>query len=129
MAVNKDKLFLQPSFLIYSHSMLKPPEDIQIIGNELAMRWPDGREDFFNMEVLRAYSPSAENVGEADIMGQIHGGDDRKSFPGVSVTGWALVGNYAIQFSFSDGHRTGIYSFKYLLELGDFLKRTTNGHE
>src|ERR1041385_8961536 len=30
-----------------------------------------------------------------------------------------LVGQYALQFEWSDGHRTGIYSFEYLRELGD----------
>jgi len=29
-----------------------------------------------------------------------------------------LVGQYALQFEWSDGHRTGIYSFEYLRELG-----------
>jgi DUF971 family protein len=28
-----------------------------------------------------------------------------------------LVGQYALQFEWSDGHHTGIYSFEYLREL------------
>lgn len=43
------------------------PEEIQLIGAEVALRWSDGREDYFPMEVLRAASPSAENRGEPDI--------------------------------------------------------------
>lgn len=95
------------------------PQDIQAIGDEIAIRWSDGSEDYYPMEVLRANSPSAENVGERDLTGQvIYGGQGPKEFPGVKVTSWHLVGSYAVQFRFSDGHNTGIYSFDYLKALG-----------
>ena len=93
------------------------PEDIQMIGDEIAVRWSDQSEDFYKMEFLRANSPSAENVGERDLTGQVHGGTSQTSFPGVLVTGWQPVGGYAIQFDFSDGHRTGLYGFDYLKAL------------
>ncbi len=100
---------------------IPPPQSIELIGNLVAIRWADGREDFFPMETLRALSPSAENVGEPDIFGNIHGGDPRTEFPGVTVTGHELVGRYAIRFTFSDGHSTGLFSFPYLLRIGDEL--------
>lgn len=103
--------------------MIQPPKDIQVIGNEVAILWPDGREDYFNMEALRANSPSAENIGERDILGQVHGGDDRKEFPGVTVVDWDYVGGYAVRFEFSDGHNTGIYSYQFLQDLSDSLKQ------
>ncbi|HEY5078261.1 MAG TPA: gamma-butyrobetaine hydroxylase-like domain-containing protein [Opitutaceae bacterium] len=31
---------------------------------------------------------------------------------------WEQVGNYAIRFDFSDGHRTGLYTYDYLRKLG-----------
>ncbi len=93
------------------------PANIQIVGSEVAIAWDDGAETYFSGEYLRAASPSAENMGERDILGVLHGGQGPKRFPGVSVVGWALVGNYAIRFDFSDGHRTGLYSFSYLREL------------
>jgi DUF971 family protein len=34
------------------------------------------------------------------------------------VLGWEQIGNYAICFNFSDGHRTGLYSYDYLRDLG-----------
>lgn len=101
---------------------MTPPKDIQIIGSEIAILWPDSREDYFPMETLRANSPSAENIGERDILGNIHGGQGPSRFPGVEVLGWDYVGNYAIRFHFSDGHRTGLYSFDFLQQLGDRLK-------
>jgi DUF971 family protein len=93
------------------------PEEIQIIGNELAVRWPGGSESYFSAEFLREHSPSAENVGEVDILGQRHGGGGPRKFPGVELSGLHRVGNYAVRLEFSDGHRTGIYSWGYLKEL------------
>ena len=95
------------------------PTDIQLIGNEVAIRWSDGVESYFTHEFLRAASPSAENLGERDILGRQIGGDSRTSFPGVTVLGWKRVGNYALNLEFSDGHRSGLYSFEYLRRLAD----------
>jgi DUF971 family protein len=99
-------------------STIPPPEAIDLIGDTVAIRWADGREDFFPMETLRALSPSAENMGEPDLFGNIHGGDDRTEFPGVLVEDWEIVGRYAVRFIFSDGHQTGLYTFQYLRDKG-----------
>ena len=96
---------------------MQTPSNIQLIGQEVAIIWSDGTETYFPMEKLRAASPSAENIGERDILGNRYGGDGPKTFPGVTVTGWEKVGNYALRFDFSDGHRTGLYSYDYLLDL------------
>jgi DUF971 family protein len=90
------------------------PEDIQIIGDEVGIRWSDGVETYCRMEKLRALSPSAETTGERDLLGVKYGGEEGKSYAGVRVTGWQVVGGYAVAFSFSDGHKTGIYSYEYL---------------
>lgn len=95
------------------------PETISLVANTVAIRWPDGREQYISMEDLRAASPSAENIGEPDLFGNIHGGDPRRHFPGVSVTGFEEVGRYAIRFIFSDGHQSGLYTFAYLKTLGE----------
>jgi len=93
------------------------PLHIETIGQEVAIRWDDGTESYFPFEKLRAASPSASNIGERDILGNQYGGGGTKSFPGVQVLGWERVGNYALRFDFSDGHRTGLYSFDYLRQL------------
>lgn len=98
------------------------PEQIAAIGNELAIRWSDGRESYYGMEFLRAFSPSAENAGERDLLGAVHGGDARSEYPGVRVVSWQPVGGYALQIHFSDGHRTGLFSYAYLRQL-DTLQR------
>jgi DUF971 family protein len=93
------------------------PVNIQLIGQEVAIVWADGVETYLEFERLRAASPSAETQGERDIMGNQYGGDGPRKFPGVVVLGWEQVGNYAIRFDFSDGHRTGLYSYEYLRKL------------
>jgi DUF971 family protein len=102
-----------------SDSIVQTPANIQLIGNEVAIIWSDGAETYYPMEELRAASPSAQNVGERDILGNQYGGDGPKKFPGVTVTHWEQVGNYAIRFEFSDSHRTGLYSYDYLRQLAE----------
>ena len=94
------------------------PSNIQIVGEEVAIAWDDGAETYYTFQKLRAASPSASNLGERDILGNRYGGDGPKVFPGVTVLGWERVGNYALRFDFSDGHRTGLYSYDYLRNLG-----------
>ena len=64
-------------------------------------------------EYLRVKSPSAEVQG--------HSPDERKTVPGkrnVMILEVQPVGNYAIRLVFDDMHSTGIFSWDYLLELG-----------
>lgn len=92
--------------------------DIQLIGTMVAIKWNDGSEDFYAMDKLRALSPSAETQGERDLLGNAISPDQLgRDFSGVSVTGWNPVGGYGIQFHFSDGHKTGIYTFEYLKDI------------
>lgn len=65
-------------------------------------------------ELLRVESPSAEVKGHGPEQKKIVGG--KKD---VTITAIEAVGSYAVQITFSDGHRTGIYSFTYLRELGE----------
>jgi DUF971 family protein len=97
---------------------MQVPVDIQIIGSEVAIRWDDAKESFITFATLRAASPSAQTRGERDIFGHQYGGQAPTSYVGVEVTGWDRIGNYAIRFEFSDGHRTGLYSYDLLRELG-----------
>jgi len=96
---------------------MQAPANIQLIGDEVAIAWPDGAETYVRQDVLRQMSPSAETAGERDVFGNQYGGA-RRSYGGVRVTGWEQVGNYAIKFQFSDGHGTGLYTYDYLRRLG-----------
>lgn len=98
------------------------PTQIQLIGQEVAIAWSDGGEGYFPVEVLRGASPSAENIGERDIFGKVYGGARRSPNAGVTVRGWEQVGNYALRFTFSDGHGSGLYTYDYLRQLAEKIR-------
>lgn len=91
------------------------PLDIQVIGNELAIRWQDGSESYVALEKLRRACPCAGCKGETDITGQVHHAPDMPLSPrSFDVREIKRVGGYGIQPVWRDGHSTGIYSFDYL---------------
>lgn len=90
----------------------------QLIGNELALAWNDQTESYFALEFLRRACPCAACGGEPDVLGNVsrpHVTYTDKSF---QLTGFDLVGGYALQPRWADGHSSGIYSFTYLRRLG-----------
>ncbi len=93
------------------------PTAIQKIGNELAIAWNDATETYLPLEFLRRHCPCAACGGEPDVLGNIV--RPRVEFTGKSfdLAGWQVVGGYAIQPKWGDGHSTGIYSYKFLRNL------------
>jgi len=91
------------------------PDDIQHIGNELAIKWPDGRESFIPLDNLRRACPCAGCKGETDIMGNLYKNPEQKlAAAAFQLVRIATVGGYGIQPVWADGHNTGIFSFEYL---------------
>jgi DUF971 family protein len=82
-------------------------------GRTLAVSF-EGNEAFeLTAEYLRVMSPSAEVQG--------HSAAERKTVGGkqnVAIMQVEPVGNYAVRLVFDDMHSTGIYSWRYLHELG-----------
>ena len=64
-------------------------------------------------EYLRVESPSAEVQGHSPSQKQIVPGRAH-----VGLLNIEPVGNYAVRLIFDDLHDTGIYSWRYLFELG-----------
>ena len=89
----------------------------QLIGNELALRWGDGVESYLPLQPLRRACPCAACGGEPDVLGNISRPNVSYSAQSFELLGWEIVGGYAIQPQWGDGHRTGIYSFQYLRRL------------
>jgi DUF971 family protein len=95
------------------------PTTVQHVGNQLAIRWNDDAESFFELELLRRSCPCAACGGEPDVFA-------KKQLPLVNYSANSFilksfepVGGYALQFRWGDGHNTGIYSFEYLRKLSD----------
>ena len=90
----------------------------QLIGNELALAWNDGTESFLQLKTLRRACPCAACGGEPDVLGKVARPNMTHSPEGFQLTGFDIVGGYALQPRWADGHSTGIYSFTYLRRLG-----------
>ena len=90
----------------------------QLIGNELALAWNDGTESFLQLKTLRRACPCAACGGEPDVLGKVVRPNVTYSPESFQLTGFDIVGGYALQPRWADGHSTGIYSFTYLRRLG-----------
>jgi DUF971 family protein len=100
------------------------PTNIQQIGEELAIQWNDGTESFLGLEFLRRACPCAGCGGEPDVLGNISRPNVIYSEASFDLKGFSLVGGYALQPQWADGHGTGIYSFAYLRRLAAPLSST-----
>jgi DUF971 family protein len=79
----------------------------------LGVTFDNGEVFELDAEYLRVKSPSAEVQG--------HSPDERKTVAGkknVLILEVHPIGNYAVRLVFDDMHSTGIFSWEYLLELG-----------
>ena len=77
----------------------------------LAVTWHDGHESAYDAGYLRFICPCAGCRGHAPGEVVPPAWDHVKD---VRITDASQVGGYAIQFSFSDGHATGIYAYDRL---------------
>ncbi|UXS31782.1 DUF971 domain-containing protein [Agrobacterium tumefaciens] len=81
---------------------------------QLTVSFDDGSAYRLDAEMLRVLSPSAEVQG--------HGPGQKVIVPGkrnVAIRSIVATGNYAVRIVFDDGHDSGIYTWRYLRELGE----------
>ncbi len=79
--------------------------------HDVKIRWEDGHESVFPARYLRLNCRCAVCVDEVTGAPLL----DPETVPeGVHPVKLELVGHYAIQPAFSDGHSTGIFSFEFL---------------
>jgi DUF971 family protein len=93
------------------------PREIKQAGDTgLTITWGDGLTSEFTAAELRRVCPCAQCVNE--WTGQRTLKPETISEE-LSITDLSVVGRYALNFRWSDGHETGIYSFRYLREVGE----------
>ena len=79
----------------------------------LEVSFDDGSRYELPFEYLRVYSPSAEVQGHGPGEGVLVIGKEQ-----VGIRTIEPVGHYAVRLVFDDGHDSGLYTWKYLHELG-----------
>lgn len=92
------------------------PTEIRVSQDKrtLTIGFDDGGEFSIPAEMMRVLSPSAEVQG--------HGPGQKVTVPGkrlVAIRNVIAAGNYAIRIAFDDGHDSGIFTWRYLRELGE----------
>lgn len=121
------------------------PRKIDLKKDErLRIEWSDGAESIYPLTWLRQMCPCAAcrtlrtgidphqltHPATNEELAAIGESEPRKALSlnvlprhftsdaeAVHVTSAELVGNYALQIDWSDGHKSGIYSFAYLREI------------
>ncbi len=93
----------------------KRPTDITLHKQSrvLELAYEDGHRFNLPCEYLRVNSPSAEVRGHGPGQEVLQLGKEE-----VNIDSIEPMGHYAVKLVFSDGHRTGIYDWDYLYDLG-----------
>jgi DUF971 family protein len=91
------------------------PTDIKLRTQSRILRieYDDGAVFELPFEYLRVYSPSAEVKGHGPGEGTL-----QLMKQNIGISGVEPVGNYALRLMFDDGHDTGLFSWRFLYELG-----------
>ena len=88
------------------------PDDIRYDDTHLHIRWKDGRDCSYELLPLRKECPCASCRGG-------HGVTVQRTTDAIStirMVSWKKVGRYALQFTWSDNHDLGIYTYDWLRE-------------
>jgi len=92
----------------------------------LEIAFDDGAHFELPCEYLRVHSPSAEVIGHHNKTPTLQVGKEN-----VNIVDIQQVGTYAIKIFFDDKHKSGLYTWHYLYDLGthheeywaDYLQR------
>jgi ATP-binding protein involved in chromosome partitioning len=94
---------------------MKPiPKSIKATEGNVTIQWSDGASSQFSGRELRLACRCAACVDEWSHQNLIR---EDQIPPVVKPEKIDVIGNYALHFTWSDGHATGIYSYDYLRSL------------
>ena len=91
--------------------MPMPEEIVGLLRTKITFKWPDGHESVYPARHLRLRCRCAQCVEEMSGAPLL----DAATVPeNVRAQRIEMMGQYAIQIFWTDGHETGIYSFREL---------------
>ena len=91
--------------------MPMPDEIVGLLRSTIKLRWPDGHETVYPARLLRLHCRCAACIEETSGKPLL----DPDSVPQtVRAQRIELCGQYAMQITWTDGHDTGIFSFRDL---------------
>jgi DUF971 family protein len=93
---------------------IEPREISQESNTQLRITWADDKVCVYGAAALRRVCPCAQCVnewtGQRTLKPEVISDE-------LEISDLNIVGRYALNFRWSDGHETGIYSFQYLRDL------------
>lgn len=93
---------------------IEPREISQESNTQLRITWADDKVCVYGAAALRRACPCAQCVnewtGQRTLKPEVISDE-------LEISDLNIVGRYALNFRWSDGHETGIYSFQYLRDL------------
>lgn len=111
---------------MHAASQSERPVDIKVDKtlHELRITWSDQHISRYPLDALREACPCAACRGGHEFMGPEYDPDltALEARHHYEVNDVQLVGNYALQFWWSDGHNAGIYSFGFLRRIDPALR-------
>ena len=96
--------------------MIEPVQIIEESDSELSITWSDDAESKYNAAELRRECPCAGCIDEWTGKKMLR---DESVPDDISFSHISIVGRYALNFHFSDGHETGIYTFAMLRKMAE----------
>ena len=94
--------------------MIEPVQIVEESDSEVSIKWSDDSESRYTAVQLRRSCPCAGCVDEWTGKKTLK---DQSVPADLTFKHTSIVGRYALNFHFSDGHETGIFSFNYLRDL------------
>jgi DUF971 family protein len=88
------------------------PTEVRRLREEKQLRitWDDGHVSDYPLAYLRGWCPCAGCQGHGGERRYVHAAE-------TELANLSVVGRYALNLEWADGHQTGIYTYRYLREL------------
>lgn len=96
--------------------MIEPVQIVEESDSDISIKWSDHSESRYTAPQLRRACPCAGCVDEWTGKKTLQ---DTTVPDDLTFKHTSIVGRYALNFHFSDGHETGIFSFKFLHSLSE----------
>ncbi|MCH8326561.1 MAG: DUF971 domain-containing protein [Bacteroidetes bacterium] len=94
------------------------PKKIEIKNNNLFIEWNNESSSTISLKYLRDECPCAGCKGETVLLKTYRPPERKNITPDTyKIKDIKIVGGYAIQIFWKDGHNTGIFSWDYLQDL------------
>ena len=106
---------------------MSPKQIIILKKDKLRITWEDSTEIILSLKYMRDECPCAGCKGETILLKTYRPPAPTVVTPEMyQVKNIEVVGDYAIQITWKDGHNTGIYSWDYIKQLEEGMDENKN---